>query len=94
MKTFALKQSDKELLKAICEQAPDGITISDVRRAIKLMDKIDASESEVSLEDADHQYLLAKFDGMKFIKADRNVLDLYDRLKDAKEPEASNGIQA
>lgn len=90
MKTFELKQSEKELLKAICEQAPDGITISDVRRAIKLMDKIDASENEVSLEDADHQYLLVKFDGMKFIKADRSVLDLYDRLKDAKEPDIAS----
>lgn len=94
MKNLQIKQSDKDLLKAICEQAPDGITISEIRRAIKVMDKIDASESEVSLEDADHQYLLAKFDGMKFIKADRSVLDLYDRLKDAKEPEAGNGTQA
>jgi hypothetical protein len=85
MKTIQLKQNDKELLKIICEQAPDGITIADVRRAIKLIDKIDAAGSTVALEDAEHQYLTAKFEGMKFVKADRTVLDLFDRLASAKE---------
>jgi hypothetical protein len=85
MKSFELKQDEKELLKLICEQAPEGITISDVRRSIKLLDRIDAAGDTLALEDADHQYLMQRFSGMKFVKADRAVLGLFDRISEAKE---------
>lgn len=83
MKTLALSRADKEMLKVICEQAPDGITIADVRRAIKVIDAVEAAGDELALEDADHQYLLAKFEGMKFTRADRMILDLFDRVRGA-----------
>jgi hypothetical protein len=83
MKTFELKQGDKDLLKVICEQSPEGVTIADVRRAIKLIDAIDAADNVLSLEDADHLYLRVKFEGMKFVKADRGILDLFDRIATA-----------
>lgn len=85
MKSIELKQGDKEFLQIICEQAPEGITIEQVRRSIKVLDKVEAAEDTLLLEDADHQYLVSRFSQMKFIKADRGVLDLFDRLSGAKD---------
>jgi hypothetical protein len=87
MKSIELKQGDKEFLKIVCEQAPEGITIEQVRRSIKVLDKVEAAQETLLLEDADHQYLVSRFSQMKFIKADRGVLDLFDRLSSAKDVE-------
>jgi len=90
MKSITLKAGEKDLLKLICEQSPDGVTIEQVRSAIRVMDKIDAMEADsglctdiLLLEDSDHQFLVGKFSTMKFVKADRGILDLFDRLSKA-----------
>ena len=87
MKSIEMKQNDKDFLKIVCEQSPEGITIEQVRHAIRVLDKIELAEETLLLEDADHAYLILKFSQMKFVRADRSVLDLFDRLSNAKEPE-------
>lgn len=82
MKTTEVDSKEKEMLKTICEQAPDGISVNEIRVAIKVMDAIDACEgTTLTLEDADHAYLVNKFSSMKFRSADRAILKLFDKLK-------------
>lgn len=80
MKNIELKKGDKEILKVICEQSAEGMSITDVRRSIKVMDALDTAGDLLDLEDADHQYLKVKFEVTKFVKADRSILDLFDRI--------------
>lgn len=84
MKTIELKEHDCDFLKLICEQTPDGISIVDVRRSIRVIDAIEASDGKtLLLEDADYGHLMQRFGATKFLKADRTILDLFDRLQQA-----------
>lgn len=81
MKTIQLSPGDKEVLKAICENAAEGFTVSEIRIAIKTIDAIEASTDTLVLDDAYHQYLVTRFNATKFLKADKAVLALYDKIQ-------------
>jgi len=87
MKKIELKDNDAAILKVIFENSFEGISIGDVRNSVKMLDRIEANTGVLLLEDADYAYLQKRFNATKFIKADRSLVDLADRIDNAKAPE-------
>lgn len=85
MKTMQVTEEEKSSLKTLMENAPNNrpLSIAEVRQSIKLIDVIESTESELNLEDADHAFLLERFKAMQFIRADRSVLALFDKVEKA-----------
>lgn len=84
MKTINLTQSDKEILLAILEASPSGMTIGQVRQSIKLIDKVSEAKELLELEDADFAYLYGRFSETKFSRVSKEIVDLADKLDGVK----------
>ncbi len=85
MKNFTINADEKSLLKVMIENAPQGssMNIGQVRQAIRVLDIVEAATDSVSLEDSDHSYLLERFNQGSFIRADKMLLVLFDRISTA-----------
>lgn len=83
MRFVKLEQADKEILRAILESAPSGLDIGEVRRAIRVIDKIEEAGELLALEDAEYDYLKARFAQAKFVRVSRELVELADRLDGA-----------
>lgn len=83
MKFIHLENTDKEILRAILESAPGGIEIGEVRRAIRVIDKVEAAGALLALEDAEYEYLKGRFGQTKFVRVTRDLVGLADRLDGA-----------
>jgi hypothetical protein len=90
MKKLTLAVNDKEILMNILEAAPNGADIGEIRKAIKLIDKIELAENVVDLEDSEYEYLKEKFYGIKFAKISKDIAQLADRIDNAM-PQDMNG---
>lgn len=91
MKKITLIDNDKPILLNILEAAPNGADIGEIRKAIKLIDKIEAAEAFVILEDTEYEYLKDKFYNIKFAKISKEIIYLADRLDNAMPPDM-NGL--
>jgi hypothetical protein len=90
MKKLTLAANDKDILMNILESAPNGADIGEIRKAIKLIDKIELAENVVNLEDSEYEYLKEKFYGIKFAKISKEIAYLGDRIDNAM-PQDMNG---
>lgn len=90
MKTFAIQKrsqfDDKKIIKDVCSMHQErGINIDRMRLMMKVLDKVEAANGTVRLEDTEHAALLDQFNSFPFAVAHRDILELHDAIKDAKE---------
>ena len=64
---------------------PVGLSIDEVRKGVRLLKAVEAAKEELSLEDADYNYLLTKAKSFKWAKSSENIVQFMDDLQDAKE---------
>lgn len=83
MRFIRTTQEDKDLLKALLETAPSGLDIGQVRRSIRVIDKIDGANDLLILEDTDYEHLRERFHQTKFVRVTRELVELADKLDGA-----------
>lgn len=75
------------LIQAMDAYAPSGKGLAQVRQACKIMDKIDAMDGHLILEDAEFTTLKAAVDTVQFPpKAARMCISFYEAVEAAKDP--------
>lgn len=57
-----------------------GVNIDEMRRGIRILDKLDASEGILELEDADWEHLKLKVEAMAWGMVDRHILEFIDAI--------------
>lgn len=75
-----------EIIRTVVRQPLDkekGVTIDEMRKGIRILDKLDASTTVLELEDADYDHLKAKIEAMQWGIVDRNLLDFIDTVLSA-----------
>jgi hypothetical protein len=90
VKSFELKKriqfDDKKVIKDVCSMHTEsGINIDRMRLMMKILDKVETANGSVSLEDTEHAALLDQFNGFPFAVAHKDLIDLHDAIKGAKE---------
>jgi hypothetical protein len=60
-----------------------GVDIDEMRKGIRILDKLDASNGVLELEDADYNHLKAKLETMTWGMVDRNLLEFIDTVLNA-----------
>jgi len=60
-----------------------GVDIDEMRKGIRILDKLDASNGVLELEDADYDHLKAKLETMTWGMVDRNLLEFIDAVLNA-----------
>jgi len=75
-----------DVLREIIRRPSDpqkGADIAEMRRSIRLLDALEASNGELRLEDADYELLKAKTLAMPWNLIDRRIIELVDDVTDA-----------
>lgn len=62
-----------------------GVGIEEMRRGIRILDKLDAAGEVLALEDADYDHLVAKLRVMSWGMVDRDLLAFIDTVLEAPE---------
>ena len=57
-----------------------GLTVEDVRKAVRVLDALDKSKDKLELEDADYEVLKTKLDAFKFGFAHKNIITFVDDI--------------
>lgn len=60
-----------------------GLDIGEVRKALRVIEKIESASGLLVLEDAEYEYLLGRFRQTRFVKVTRELVELADRLDGA-----------
>jgi hypothetical protein len=84
-----------EAIRTVIRQPLDanrGVNIDEMRRGIRILDKLDAATDILELEDADYDHLKAKVEAMQWGMVDRNLLQFIDTVLGATEASSSNGL--
>lgn len=92
MTVFGEKQEleYKPLIQVIVEQPVNpqtGATIDEVRRSVRVLDKLEASNGKMELEDSDFEYLYNRIKNAHFTsnnKAFVDFVDYFDELANVK----------
>ena len=84
MKTIKIENNDKEILSQMLSVSSDGMTVSDIRQSIKVIDKIDLCKNNLELEDADYEFVIQRLHKTKFAKADKELVMFFDRIENPK----------
>lgn len=75
-----IKFDDKKNLTEIVNTPVEGITVEQMRQRIKLLDKIESSESDLSLEDAEFEQLKSIIEKYKFGIVSKHLLSLCEKF--------------
>lgn len=89
---FGDVDSYRGLLKLIVQNAPaQGMTVAEMRKAMRVVDAIDASHlgEPIILEDEDWQYAKQRVETHVFRAAHKDLIAFVDAVVGAKEPEKS-----
>ena len=78
-----VSDDQKKLLTSVLENFESGANVKTLRQALKLIDIIEESDDEITLEDADHGFLVQRFDETNFVRADRLIVETFDKLDEA-----------
>lgn len=81
MKTIELIQGEKfsskeVLIEVMSVPTVQGFTIAEMRKRLKIIDKIEAANGSLDLEDTDFELLKAIFTQHKFIVAHKDLVDI------------------
>lgn len=68
-----------------------GVGIEEMRKGIRILDRLDASTDALDLEDADYDHLRAKVEAMSWGMVDRNLMAFIDTVLGASEA-GRNGL--
>lgn len=86
MKKIELKSNaHAEILAVVLETAPSGMTIGEVRQAIKLIDKLLLFPSFIAVDDAEYSFISQRFGAAKFARVSREIVELADSIENAVE---------
>lgn len=94
MKSIKLEKFEEvtsaEVLKGIVEMVPrgQGVSIGDMRWRLKMIDQIDASDSELLIEDADYDKLNAMVVDFPFGIVSADLVKIADAVEKAEKVEA------
>jgi hypothetical protein len=66
------------ILKEAAGAAPSGMNVTQMRSRIRILDAIDKATDTIAIEDADHTTLTEAINGMPWVRADRNILQIID----------------
>ncbi len=79
----------KKMLKSIVQLPSDprqGLSISDIRQAVRVLDGLEGNGAVLQLEDADYSFLKKKIENYKFGLAHKNILTFVDDVLNAQTP--------
>ena len=60
-----------------------GLTVEDIRKAVRILDALDKAKGKLELEDADYEVLKTKVENYKFGFAHKNLLTFIDDILSA-----------
>lgn len=84
MKTIKLENhgpyKTAEIIRVVTEKAPDGVTVSEMRRRIRILDALDGGKDSIELEDADHEMLQHIVNKFPFAVANKELLAVIDGI--------------
>ena len=90
LKTVEVEDGSKlmydEIIRSVVRQPLDpqkGVGIDEMRKGIRILDKLDASTEVLELEDADYNHLKEKVEGMTWGMVDRNLMGFIDTVLNA-----------
>lgn len=75
---------DKALLSEVINISSDGISISEMRERIKLLDKVDNATDTLKLEDAEFEKVKSLLENFKFGVVSKHVLKLCEKFTEGK----------
>src|SRR5580765_4847072 len=78
-----------EAIRTVIRQPLDqsrGVNIEEMRKGIRILDKLDASKDVLELEDADWDHLKTKVEAMQWGMVDRHLLEFIDAVLTAGDP--------
>lgn len=82
MKVITLRQDgnlkSKDVFTQIIRVAPKGMDIAEMRSRIRVLDKLEAAEDSLELEDADYNVLQTAIQGNQWGVADKGLLQIID----------------
>lgn len=84
-----------EAVRMVIRQPLDtqrGVSIDEMRRGIRILDKLDAATDILELEDADYDHFKTKVEGMAWGMVDRNLMAFIDAVLSAPEASSGNGL--
>ena len=64
---------------------PQGLTIDEVRKGVRVLKACEAATDQLKLEDADYNYLLKKAKAFQWAKASENIVQFMDDLEKPEE---------
>lgn len=86
-----------EVIRTVIRQPLEkdkGVSIDEMRKGIRIFDKLDSSKDVLELEDADYDHLKAKLEAMTWGMVDRNLLDFIDTVLNASETSLNGKVSA
>lgn len=90
MKTIQLRDDEKlktrDVLRVVLEKpgGQTGIGVDEMRRRIRILDKLEKASEKLELEDADYELIKNLYDGFQFAVVDRTLVQISDDLATAK----------
>lgn len=77
----------RTVLIDLLKTAPAGQTLGDMRARLKVLKKLETAKDSVTLEDAEHQTLVAMLNSRSdFVVTSEDIISIVDAVFDAKEP--------
>lgn len=100
MRKIDLKNLDgfeyKLLLKNIIAspgERSNGLRLDDVRKAVKILDKLEAADDHLLLEEADWQFVKSRVEGASYVVADKRIVEFADDVIRAPEVSVAEAQQ-
>ena len=76
----------KEMIKNLLQfpqDAQKGFTVDEIRANLRILEALEKSDTELTLEDADHEKLKTIIESAKFGMAHKNIVEFVDDIKQA-----------
>lgn len=96
MRKIVLKNEDgfdyKTILRGLLSvpsRKEDGLSLEEVRRSVKLLDKLDSAEHSILLEESDWSFVKGKVSGARYTLADKRIVEFADAILCAQEVSVS-----
>lgn len=64
---------------------PQGLTLDEVRKGVRILKACETATDELKLEDADYKFIFDKANKFTWAKASENIVTFMDDLQDAEE---------
>jgi hypothetical protein len=83
MRSIQVTTEDKGLLSALLSYPAEGMDIAELRSTLKTLDRIERSSDQLRLEEAEYDLIMKRYKTAKFVKVERGIVELYDKLSTA-----------